>query len=774
MSAASQSLPNQNRSEGRPAPPRSLADAAGVEPRLAYRTSLARYKGARLAAIRLAQGASPDGSRIRPVGNADEITEHLDQPAAVDALVVRLETGPRLALSLFALTDAKSISLAGLTHSLGILATEPIAAIVRLLELGLLAIEPLPDLGPVDDFEMVLLRGSPTRVRLRAHPAVVNGARTARPEAAPKKIDGSVRQVRESDGLEPILRLGALWQRVGVEPLRQTHQGTLYKRDRDRLMEDPVLACAIADAPKTLPGLPSLWLELAYHVGLIQADKPGERLFAASAEFWAENAVHLPQMIATGWLGLQAWQEVETRTSDDNAPVPALPYLRLALLLWLSALADTEWAGMGDLASQLSERWPQWDRLSLVDAPDVTSAARGRGGPPAARARSRAVAEGPPRGLPVLESVLLGAAYPLGLVRVAEEVGTGQVVVQLTQLGRYALALGPVPPLRPTFDQFLFVQPNFEMIAYRQGLTPQLAGRLSQLGWWSQIGSALELKLTRESIVHGLDGGMTAETILEILTRHSQRALPHGITDAVTNWASRRERVTYYGSATLIEFGSPAERDDAIAFWPTSDIAAPIAVADRFLLVEDDKTVPFDRLRLISSRDYRRPPEICALVQADGVTMALDPARSDLLVEAELARFADLVTAPQTEAQHSGGAERRHFGVTAASLRRGMARGMTAAQLADWYARRTGGEMPPAVRLLLAARSSRVPPLKAARMLVINLANPDLLDGLIQHPTSGPLLGSRLGPTSVVIADEKLPLLQKALKELGIELQAQV
>ena len=159
-----------------------------------------------------------------------------------------------------------------------------------------------------------------------------------------------------------------------------------------------------------------------------------------------------------------------------------------------------------------------------------------------------------------------------------------------------------------TFEQFLFVQPNFEVIAYRQGLTPQLAGRLSRFAWWSQIGSALELKLTRESIVHGLDWGLTAEAILETLTRHSQRALPPGITDAVTNWASRRERVTYYAAATLIEFGSSSERDAAMAFWPASDLAAPIAVAERFLLVEDEKTVPFDRLRLISSRDYRRPP----------------------------------------------------------------------------------------------------------------------------------------------------------------------
>ena len=79
---------------------------SGNEPRHAFRAALGRYKGARLAAIRLAQGASPDGFRIRPSGNADEITEHLDNPVALEGLCARLSPGSRLALSLYGLTDS--------------------------------------------------------------------------------------------------------------------------------------------------------------------------------------------------------------------------------------------------------------------------------------------------------------------------------------------------------------------------------------------------------------------------------------------------------------------------------------------------------------------------------------------------------------------------------------------------------------------------------------------------------------------------------------------
>ena len=56
-------------------------------------------------------------------------------------------------------------------------------------------------------------------------------------------------------------------------------------------------------------------------------------------------------------------------------------------------------------------------------------------------------------------------------------------------------------------------------------------------------------------------------------------------------------------------------------------------------------------------------------------------------------------------------------------------------------------------------------------MLVLDLPNPELLDGLLQHPATSPLLGRRLGPSSVVIADDRLPSLHKVLKELGIDLQ---
>ena len=121
-------------------------------------------------------------------------------------------------------------------------------------------------------------------------------------------------------------------------------------------------------------------------------------------------------------------------------------------------------------------------------------------------------------------------------------------------------------------------------------------------------------------------------------------------------------------------------------------------VAERFLLVEDDRTVPYARLRLTSSRDYRRPPEVCVTVEPDGVTLALDPARADLLVDAELAQFADPARRARTSRSgQSGTSLPRRFVITGDSLQRGINRGMSP-RLAERMVRASRGEADPGRR----------------------------------------------------------------------------
>jgi hypothetical protein len=738
-------------------------------PRVAYRAALARYSRTKLAEIRRAQGLEPGAVQIRPAASADEMTEHLDQPVVLRALIARLSAGSRMALGLFPLSESSSICGAALYHALGLLGVQPIDAIVESLNLGLLVIAFQSELRAIDDFRAAIDRSLESLELVLIHPAISSVIRTTTPAGKLPGIVSAASQVRESDGLEPILRLGALWQRIGIEPLRQTQQGVLYKRDRERIEEDPVLAAPFSDAPEPVSDPANFLLAMARRIGLVEPDDAGERLLAAPTQFWDDNSVHLPQMIASGWMALETWHE-STGEVLDNVRLAVARYLRIAALLWLATLDDSEWVAIDDLAHHFAALWPIWDRPVLTSMQAESQAPR-RKSSQGERTRGSAVTVRKPKTPDLLTLILRGTAHSLGLVREAQQRGSTRRIVQLTPLGRYVLALGPSPQPRATFEHFLFVQPNFELIAYRQGLTNQLIGRLSRFAWWEQIGAALELKLTRESILLGLEKGETAPSMLETLGRHSQRPVPPNVEDAVTNWAGRRDLVTYYAAASLIEFGSKHERDLALASWPAGKLPEAIVVSDRFLLIEDEESIPFDQLRQTSSRDYRRPPGTCATIGPDGVTLAVDPARSDLLVDAELSRFADELPSEPGALDNPHGPAPKRFVVTTKSLRRGASRGMTAAQLAEWYLRRTGAGIPPAVQLLLAVRSSQVPPLQPTRILVLTLTRAELLDGLLQHPAIRPWLGDRLGAYSVTIADECVVPLARALKELGIILE---
>jgi hypothetical protein len=409
-------------------------------------------------------------------------------------------------------------------------------------------------------------------------------------------------------------------------------------------------------------------------------------------------------------------------------------------------MPESSWLAIEDLAAHLNELAPGWNHPILS-----------------------AVTESRSSGVETLSAILLGPAYQLGLVRSAEETPSGRRVVQLTPLGRYALAIGPPPPPRASFDHFLFVQPNFEVIAYRQGLTPSLIGQFSRFARWSQVGAALELKLTPDSVYRGLEGGLSTEAMLERLSKHSSRPLPAGVAEALRTWAGRRDRVTYYSSATLVEFTTREEMDAAISLWPNAPgRVAPLKISDRLLLVEDEASIPFTRFRMAGSRDYRRPPEACVDVEADGVTLSLDLGRSDLLVDAELVRFAD----EERERTRPDGTAtpRRLFRVSPNSLARAAENGLTVAQMSRWFLQRTGNELPAAIRLLLHAATPGISAFPTRRPIVMSVPSPDLLDGLFQHPSTGPHLGDRLGPTTAIIPDDDFEPLREALEELGLKL----
>lgn len=740
-----------------------------------YHSALARYEPETLRRILQNLGASEGVLPARASELASLLVNHLQSHRDLGTLLSSLPRPCRLAVGLFAWTERPLWRMEGMTRALRLMGVEIGDVLADLFRLGFIAVrrddarmdpvdleEPQPDRWPAS--------------RLIAFPGLLPAARTVVPEVGnggPLPIR-CVRQIREADGLEPILRVAAIWQRVADMPLRQTQHRTLYKRDRERLHSDPAIAGPIADILEPLSDPIDFWLALARAVDLLVDESGSDRIVATQADYWAENAIHLPQMLSLRWLTMAGWDgDAGARSlTPDEHPTP--PDLRPAIMLRLAELDDESWFAVEDLANDFSRRVPDWFE-PYVPLSSGQASPLGTAQPIEPRTlvddrkrsrRPREVVAAPgDSGNDRLRAILLGPAYQLGLIRVAEEDPSGRRVVQLTSLGRYVMALGSPAP-RPSFEHFLFVQPNFEVIAYRQGLNPSLIGQFSRFARWAQLGAALELSLTPEDLYRGLEGGLTTEAILDRLGRHSERPLPPGVAETLKSWSSRRERVAYHAAATLVEFAAEVDLESALADWPTDP--QPIRVAPRLLLVESENDIPFHRFRMLGARDYRRPFEVCVEVEADGVTLTIDPKLSDLLVDAELARLAD--EQPIRHGETPGSLPRRLFRVTPRSLGRALAEGLTQHTLSIWFRKRAGQELPPAIRLLLRAQTDDARSLGSMRRAVIlTVESAELLDGLLQHPATSEFLFERVGPRTAIVQESHIEPIRNALVLLGYD-----
>ena len=162
-----------------------------------------------------------------------------------------------------------------------------------------------------------------------------------------------------------------------------------------------------------------------------------------------------------------------------------------------------------------------------------------------------------------MHALLLGLLHQLRVVEVAKQ--KAEWHVRLSPLGR-ALAGGAkaLPPGHPTVEQTLLVQPNLEIVLFRQGLTPALIARLSHIAVWKTLGLACTLQLTAESVYHGLESGETLADLVAMFERHATRELSETVLGTLRSWSSKRERVMVYSAALLLEFRTSGELDRAI------------------------------------------------------------------------------------------------------------------------------------------------------------------------------------------------------------------
>ncbi|MFM8274127.1 MAG: helicase-associated domain-containing protein, partial [Gemmata sp.] len=413
-----------------------------------------------------------------------------------------------------------------------------------------------------------------------AHPGIAARARGEElglPKLGSEDLGVAVHP-RQADGLDWPLRLAAAWQQVSADPVRLTQGNTLFKRDLLRFQNDPVLSAPPVDQLAPVADAGVLALLWAHAVGLL-AEREGALGAGAFPRAWDGALPALLADLLTALPLIEPWGPLAGYAPPESglSPTPTAGLLALLLardFVTPDAVADWLWS-----------HHPSWAGVL----------------PPSAASD---------KGAGWVRGYLLGVAYPLGAVEVVGE------FVRLSPLGRHLLFGDEEPPAPPAFPQTLMVQPNAEILAYRQGLTPTLVAALSRFAGWKGIGPACTLELTPEQTYRGLESGLTLPMIVQTLNRHGTRPVPAGVADLLQRWASKRERITVFAAAVLVEFQTPAELDAAVA----RGVVA-LRLTDRIGMTADGREPSLAHLRLIGNRDYESRPQRCLTVAADGVTL---------------------------------------------------------------------------------------------------------------------------------------------------------
>ncbi|MBM3982316.1 MAG: hypothetical protein FJ304_19020 [Planctomycetes bacterium] len=680
------------------------------------RAALARYSEPLLRAV--ADKLVRPRTKLGADELLDKATATLTNAPVIDR---RIKEQPPAARKLLALVGLSRQPRWAVGHLLALLAaldhSDGLAPVLALLETGLLFPEVGPSDAPVTDFGAWCGAAGATAAVVFAHPGVAHRARgedLGLPNLA--RDDAGARAARVADGLEWPLRLAAVWQQVHADPVRLTQGNALFKRDLQRLQADPVLGAASVEqlAPVADPGvLALLW---AQATGLL-AERDGALAAGAFPPAWDGPLVPLLADLFAALPLVEAWDPLAGYAPRDGGPSPAPTAGFLALLL------ARQFVTPDAIADWLWSHHPSW----------------------AGAVPTRAAAD---RGAGWVRAYLLGVAFPLGLIEV------GGDLLRLSPLGRHLLAGEPEPAAPPAYPQALMVQPNAEVLAYRQGLTPGLIAALSRFARWKGVGPACTLELTPEQTYRGLESGLTLPMIVQTLNRHGTRPVPPGVADLLQRWASKRERITAFASAVLVEFPTPADLDAAVARG-----VVVLRLTDRIGMTADGGEPALAQLRLIGNRDYESRPQRCLAVADDGVTLTVDTPQADLLLEAEIGQFAEPLPIEPNGT--------RKFRLTPASLRR--CTGRPLADTDQWFLERTGAPLSPAGRLLLLG--AQLPPPTAARVLVVKLPTADVADGVTQWPGTRALIAERLGPLAVVVEEDNFAALRAALAEAGVVLE---
>lgn len=359
-----------------------------------------------------------------------------------------------------------------------------------------------------------------------------------------------------------------------------------------------------------------------------------------------------------------------------------------------------------------------------------------------------------------IRQALRGPLFQLGFVEVAEDSGSrSEVLFRLTPLGHDAL----YNRLRPTAENRVapvdqepaagawVVQANGDVVVYLDRATPRQLTFLARIAR-RQPGTGLvaTYRITQESVYTGLEGGLSLAEVQEQLERGAVQPVPAPLKRNLEDWAARREKLSVYPLAEVLQYPDRASRDAALR----SRKVEGEPVADTFLL----RTAPLKRSVLQDAVviDYRQPPPRCWDVAETGeLTFHLDAA--DFFAEHELANWAEPTEDPT------------RWRVTRESVERAAQGGWDGPRILQRLAERCRTTLPPLLETTIRNWTRRGGSVSAAlaRQLVLQVAGHDAAEALWGSSAFKGFFRTRLGPHTFLVAESREAELLGLLEQHG-------
>ncbi|HET6201653.1 MAG TPA: hypothetical protein VFI25_02495 [Planctomycetota bacterium] len=557
---------------------------------------------------------------------------------------------------------------------------------------------------------------------------------------------------RPAEALLPVVSLVQAMRRVG--PLQTRANGAPTPPAWRRLSKE--VARTSEEEAASLPRT----FALSLATGLAEFD-PFERRILLSRDADARLRRPFPEL-ARSWVeALRAHSSFSTRVPrtggegdafdeetglrefsfdlDDSSE--GLPHaMSLRSLGRLPAIRDG-WYDAEAFSEAFFERAGGFLETGLAHSPAPSP--RGEGLSPAQEEKRREWKEGARKRwralrAPRIEALIRQALFELGLVEVAvvpRSRGRERTLFRPTALG--AAAMGGTPPAgatTPATAPCAVVQPNFEVVVDLGAATPEFLLFCERSARRVSAGPAAVYRLERGAACASFDSGETVESYLGTLGGNSAKGIPANVETTLRDWARRREQLVVRGPARLLEYEGRADRDAALAAGVRGS-----AVGERFLLL--DPAVGGKSARSLARRtiDYALPPARCLEAREEG-SLTLDPLRSDLLAEGEVAAFSD----PHPEGEPGRRA------ITRESLARAKASGLRAEEILKRLEARASRSLPLLLLATVRACDGGTPfALEEAEVLRL-----DDLEGVRAIATSArfrPHLAGALGPDVLLV-----------------------